>query len=344
MANSNLNLSVSYSNDDTSHLPFVERFRPKKLDDILSHENIVKTLKSFMNTKNIPHLLFYGPPGTGKTSTIDSFVAELYGIDNIEYMTMNINASEERGIEIVRNKIKQFVSTIPVYQEVDNKDIPTYKFVILDEADAMTSDAQAMLRQVMETYTFNARFCLICNYIKRIDQSLQSRCTQFKFSPLDFANVKTKVVSICNKLDINMTEDGIRTLWKLSTGDMRKVLHGLQVISINYKMIDSDVITKFQSYPTKKDIDNIYAVLLKDNFNKCMKDLNILIHEQSYTLSDIVTELGFRITDDLINKKVDKEIGCKILQHLRSAEMSIISSSSHDMQIPNVVGSFVGSR
>ena len=146
-----------------SNLPFVEKYRPVKLSDVLSHEDSIITLKKFLNCKNVPHLMFYGPSGTGKTSTIEAFVYELYGgYENVDDMVMKINASEERGIDTIRTKVKEFVSTKPL-----TKTKIKYKFVILDEADAMTGDAQAMLKHIIEKYTYNARFCLICNCIKK---------------------------------------------------------------------------------------------------------------------------------------------------------------------------------
>ena len=246
-------------NSDNKNLPFVEKFRPRTLDDIVSHQNIIKTLKNFIKIHNIPHLLFYGPPGTGKTSTIEAFVTELYGRENVEYMIMNINASEERGIEIVRNKIKDFVSNKPIYNISTNA--PIYKFVILDEADAMTLDAQAMLKHVTEVYTYNARFCLICNCIKKINTAIQSRCSIFKFAPIDLKSVKQKVNSISTEFNLQINDKSIETLWKLSNGDMRKVMHMLQVLSINNKVIDSNSITSFNSYPIPDDISIIYDAL-----------------------------------------------------------------------------------
>lgn len=321
-----------------THLPFVERFRPKKLDDVISHQDIIITLKNFISQHNIPHLMFYGPSGTGKTSTIESFVNELYGEENVEYMTMNINASEERGIEIVRNKIRNFVSTLPIYN--NNKQGPSYKFVILDEADAMTADAQAMLKQVIEHYTYNARFCLICNYIKKINIAIQSRCTTFKFSPLDFESVKKKIYDISKENKIIVTPDGIETIWKLSDGDMRKVMHMLQVISINHKKIDADIITKFQKYPTKNHVLEIYNILLKGNLHKSISILKKYVSNECYSLADIINELTHMLVNDIINKKLDKKIGGKIISNLRDVEMNLIVTSDTEIQLYGISAVF----
>lgn len=324
--------------EDNSHLPFVERFRPKKLDDVMSHTATIETLKKFIKIHNIPHLLFYGPPGTGKTSTIEAFVNELYGSENVEYMTMNINASEERGIEIVRNKIKNFVSTMPIKVNINNG--PKYKFVILDEADAMTFDAQGMLKQVIEVYTYNARFCLICNCNKKINPAIQSRCTIFNFPPLDYISVQKKINMISNEFDINVTDDGIQTIWKLSNGDMRKVMHMLQVISINSKLIDSDRVTTFQKYPTLNESEKLYNVLIQSDLKKSMNYVTHMINDKKYSLIDIINELTYRITDNIINQKLDPNIGAKLLVSLRDVEMNIIVTSDTDIQLANIVSVF----
>lgn len=332
------NKIMNVNETDNTHLPFVERFRPKKLDDVMSHQDIIITLKNFINQHNIPHLMFYGPPGTGKTSTIESFVNELYGEDNVEYMTMNINASEERGIEIVRNKIKNFVSTLPIYNNSSNG--PKYKFVILDEADAMTSDAQAVLRQVIENYTYNARFCLICNCIKKINSAIQSRCTTFKFSPLDFDSVKKKIDSISNEYGINVSSSGVQTIWKLSNGDMRKVMHMLQVISINHKKIDSNTVTKFQKYPTKSHASKLYNTLLKGDVHKSIDVLEEIVNGECYSLVDIVNEMTHLTVDNIINGNLDQRKGRVILSNLRNIEMNIIATSDTEIQMYSVAAVF----
>jgi replication factor C subunit 3/5 len=325
--------------DDKSHLPFVERFRPRTLDSVMSHSDTILILKNFLQEHNIPHLLFYGPPGTGKTSTIEAFVSELYGSDNVGYMTMNINASEERGIEIVRNKIRNFVSSMPLKSGKENKG-PNYKFVILDEADAMTFDAQGMLKQVIEYYTDNARFCLICNCNKKINPAIVSRCSVFNFPPLDYESVKKKINMIAEEFNMTVTPDGIETIWKLSNGDMRKVMHMLQVISINNKVIDAEKVTTFQKYPTQKDVDNLYKTLMEGNLHNSLSCMKKLIKEKHYSLSDVITELTYKINNDVIKQIVDANKGAKILTNMRDVEMNVIVTTDTDIQLCNLVSIF----
>lgn len=330
----------NYNNksNDRSNLPFVERFRPKTLDGIMSHGETIKILKKFITLHNIPHLLFYGPPGTGKTSTIEAFINELYGEENVEYMTMNINASEERGIEIVRNKIKNFVSTAPIHSGKPGS--PKYKFVILDEADMMTLDAQGMLKQVIEYYTDNARFCLICNFIKKINQAIQSRCTIFNFPPLDYVSVNKKIDMIAYEFDLIVTPDGVDTLWKLSNGDMRKVLHMLQVISINNKLIDSETISNFKNYPTMTIMDMIYNNLIEGDLMKSIEFIKTIIDKKQYTLFDILAELTYRVNDSIINEKIDPLKGALLITDLRDIEMNLIVTSDTDIQLMSIISAF----
>lgn len=319
-------------------LPFVERFRPKTLDEVMSHGETIKILDKFKKQHNIPHLLFYGPPGTGKTSTIEAFVNELYGDNDVDFMTMNINASEERGIEIVRNKIKNFVSTEPMI--IGNSNSPRYKFVILDEADAMTSDAQGMLKQVIEFYTDNARFCLICNCCKKINPAIRSRCTVFNFPPLDFESVKKKIQMVSNEFNLEITPDAVETIWKISNGDMRKVMHMLQVISINNKVIDSDKVTTFQKYPTKADIDKLYKTLMRGNLKTSLNYAQTLMKAKHYSLMDVLTELTHLLNTAIIDGTMDAKTGGDILIDMGDVEMNIIVTTDTNIQLTNLVSIF----
>ena len=318
-------------------LPYVERFRPKRLDDVISHENVISTLKTYLKSKRIPHLLFYGPPGTGKTSTIESFLRELYGDKYYSYMVMNINASEERGIDVVRGKIKNFVNTRPINAD---SNIPIYKFVILDEADAITAEAQAMLRIVIEKNTEYARFCLICNCIKKVNSAIQSRCKNFKFSPLDDLSVNRKIDSISKINNIEVTDSGKAMIWKLSNGDMRKVLHYLQVISMTHKVIDNQVVSEFLKYPSVECIDKILHSLMNDSL---MDSIVVLRNERkinSYSLKDIMYELSDRVFENTKEGSITGNQAIYINKKLRDIEMNMITTSETDEQLSSIASAF----
>lgn len=176
-------------------------------------------------------MLFYGPPGTGKTSTILALAKELYGPEMFRTRVLELNASDERGISIVREKVKDFArmqlsNPPPHYQ--DRYPCPPYKIIILDEADSMTQDAQSALRRTMETYSKITRFCLICNYVTRIIDPLASRCSKFRFKMLDQGNAKKRLEDIAEKENVNLEDGAVDKLIKCSEGDLRKAITFLQ--------------------------------------------------------------------------------------------------------------------
>lgn len=176
-------------------------------------------------------MLFYGPPGTGKTSTVLALAKELYGPELFKSRVLELNASDERGISIVREKVKNFARmqlSNPPPQHKDKYPCPPYKIIILDEADSMTQDAQSALRRTMETYSKITRFCLICNYVTRIIDPLASRCSKFRFKSLDQGNAKIRLEEIAQKEDVKLEAGAVDTLIKCSEGDLRKAITFLQ--------------------------------------------------------------------------------------------------------------------
>lgn len=220
---------------DPALQPWVEKYRPKTIDDVSAQEHTVAVLRRTLTSTNLPHMLFYGPPGTGKTSTILALARQLFGPDNFRSRVLELNASDERGISIVREKIKDFARQTPRAQAVssDGKSYPCppYKIIILDEADSMTQDAQAALRRIMENYARITRFCLVCNYVTRIIEPLASRCSKFRFKPLDDASTSARLASIASAENIHVPETVINTLISTSHGDLRRSITYLQSAS-----------------------------------------------------------------------------------------------------------------
>ncbi|KAI9508475.1 P-loop containing nucleoside triphosphate hydrolase protein [Russula earlei] len=212
--------------------PWVEKYRPESIDDVSSQEHIISVLQKTLSSTNLPHMLFYGPPGTGKTSTILALARQLFGPDNFRTRVLELNASDERGISIVREKIKNFARQTPRAETVasDGKKYPCppYKIIILDEADSMTQDAQAALRRIMENYARITRFCLVCNYVTRIIEPLASRCSKFRFKPLDNSSARQRLEHIAAVEQIPVDHSVISALISTSSGDLRRAITYLQ--------------------------------------------------------------------------------------------------------------------
>ena len=219
------------------------------------HQDILATINKFVDTnvcsstlgpaflltyiKRLPHLLLYGPPGTGKTSTILALARRIYGAKNMRQMVLELNASDDRGIDVVREQIKTFASTKQIFTMTPNSNgstsIAAYKLIILDEADAMTSTAQMALRRIMEKYTANTRFCVIANYTHKLSPALLSRCTRFRFSPLKEVDIRVLVDKVIVEENVHISPDATGALVKLSKGDMRRALNVLQACHASSK-------------------------------------------------------------------------------------------------------------
>ncbi|KAK3675833.1 Subunit of heteropentameric Replication factor C (RF-C) [Recurvomyces mirabilis] len=216
--------------------PWVEKYRPKSLDDVTAQDHTVTVLRRTLQSANLPHMLFYGPPGTGKTSTVLALAKQLYGPELIKSRVLELNASDERGISIVREKVKDFARMQlsnppagPAGEEYRKKyPCPPYKIIVLDEADSMTQDAQSALRRTMETYSKITRFCLICNYVTRIIDPLASRCSKFRFKSLDEVNAGKRLQDIAKLENVPLEDGVVDTLLRCSEGDLRKAITFLQ--------------------------------------------------------------------------------------------------------------------
>ncbi|PGH14900.1 hypothetical protein AJ79_02763 [Helicocarpus griseus UAMH5409] len=224
--------------DNTRLQPWVEKYRPKTLDDVASQEHTVTVLQRTLQASNLPHMLFYGPPGTGKTSTILALAKSLFGPALYRSRILELNASDERGITIVREKIKDFARmqlshppTAPTADGTNYRDkypCPPFKIIILDEADSMTQDAQSALRRTMERYSRITRFCLVCNYVTRIIDPLASRCSKFRFKALDGAAAGGRLEEIARLEKLRLAEGVVGTLIRCSEGDLRRAITFLQ--------------------------------------------------------------------------------------------------------------------
>jgi len=218
-------------------IPWTEKYRPNNISDIYTQNNINRVLNYCIENNNIPNLLLYGHPGTGKTSTILAICRQLFGSSNVKNRTFMLNASDDRGINIVREKIKQFANTsISDYKFIDEEtekecQSPSFKVIILDEADNMTIDAQSALRRIMETTAKTTRFCIICNNVNKIIEPIGSRCVKFRYIPLSYDNIEMKLNQIIKLEGLNIDSKIKNNIIIESGGDARKAINILECIS-----------------------------------------------------------------------------------------------------------------
>ncbi|KAL2889400.1 replication factor c [Ceratocystis lukuohia] len=280
--------------------PWVEKYRPKTLDDVAAQDHTTTILRKTLHASNLPHMLFYGPPGTGKTSTILALAKELYGPEMIKSRVLELNASDERGISIVREKVKDFARmqlTNPPSHYKDKYPCPPFKIIILDEADSMTQDAQSALRRTMETYSKITRFCLICNYVTRIIDPLASRCSKFRFKSLDQGNAKKRLEEIAAKEGVLVDDGAIDALIKASDGDLRKSITFLQSAArlVGAKPKDGDGDEAMdpgttQSMVTVKIIEDIAGVIPDATVDHLLEAIRPNPRQEAYPRISAVVE------------------------------------------------------
>jgi replication factor C subunit 2/4 len=320
-----------------SKVPWVDKYRPKKLDDIVQQEEIKTILKKSLICKNLPHLLLYGPPGTGKTSIILACCYELFGPKIFSDRVIELNASDERGINIVRTKITDFARKSLCNPDI-NYPSPDFKIIILDEADAMTNEAQSALRKVIEEFSSTTRFCFICNYINQIIDPIISRCMKFRFKPILEKNIITKLEEICLKENFNIENKILKKIYYISKGDVRKSIMILQNLKYIYDFQDSKIsvqdIYNMTGYVSKKLIKKIYMKCTDPSCNliNIMKYVDYL-KLKGYPVNSILFTLNEIVLEDMELSDGDKS---KIFYNMSITEKKLNDGSDEFIQLLNV--------
>ncbi|XP_052202462.1 replication factor C subunit 5 [Diospyros lotus] len=320
---------------DAKATPWVEKYRPQSLADVAAHRDIIDTIDRLTSENRLPHLLLYGPPGTGKTSTILAVARKLYGAQ-MHNMVLELNASDDRGIDVVRQQIQDFAST----QSFSFCGKSSVKLVLLDEADAMTKDAQFALRRVIEKYTKNTRFSLICNHVNKIIPALQSRCTRFRFAPLDAIHVTERLKHVIQSEELDVTESGLAALVRLSNGDMRKALNILQSTHMASQQITEEAVYLCTGNPLPKDIEQISHWLLNESFAVGFRRISEIKARKGLALVDIVRE----VTMFVFKIKMPSDVRVQLINDMADIEYRLSFGCNDKLQLGSLFSTFARAR
>lgn len=298
---------------------WTEKYRPKKINEVIGQKETIKRLKSFVLKGSIPNLLFAGQAGTGKTTTAHCLVNELFGNhDNF----VELNASDERGIDTIRVKIKDFARTRPIGEA-------KFKIILLDEADALTKDAQQALRRTMEKYSGTCRFILDCNYSSKLIEPIQSRCVIFRFKPLSESEVAEGLEKVAKSEGLKLEDDAVKEIFKECEGDMRRGINVLQACaSINSEISDKTVL-EVVGKAKRKDISELLTLAISGKFLDSRKKLYNLIIEQGVSPDDLLKQTY----SEIFELEVSDDDKIKIIKLLADYEFRIVEGSNPLIQI-----------
>lgn len=308
---------------------WVDKYRPQTFDEIVGQKEFVSRIKAFVESKNMPHLLFAGTPGTGKTTTALVIAKELYGRDNLQGNFLELNASDERGIDVIRNQIKEFAKMQSLVE------IP-YKIIVLDEADSLTKEAQQALRRTMERYSATCRFILACNELSKLIDPIQSRCVIFKFKGLKDEDLEELMEKISKEESLTFKDKAKERLIEISRGDVRKLENTLQAASVINKEISVELLNEVTNAVEIKELDTMIQATLNGEFKKA-RELMVKL-KAVYGLSAL--EILKEIYNVVLNLDIEESKLVKLVDKIGTIEFRLVEGSDEELQLQVLLAMF----
>ncbi|MDR3102132.1 MAG: replication factor C small subunit [Methanocalculaceae archaeon] len=309
---------------------WIEKYRPRSLLEITGQREIVERLQSYVKSRALPHLLFTGSAGVGKTTCAVALAREMFG-DTLSRNFRELNASDERGIDVVRNQIKQFARTSPLGDA-------TFKILFLDEADALTQDAQAALRRTMENYAETCRFILSCNYSSKIIDPIQSRCAIYRFRPLDDEAIIEELHHIAVIEGITIAENAYAAIIYIAQGDMRKAINALQGAAIVSSRVTAENVYAITSNARPEEIEGLMTVALSGDFETAERTLRTLMYDRGIAPNELLNQM-YRMISTCAS--IDRWMRVCLIDHLGETDFRLSEGADADIQMDALLARFV---
>ncbi len=314
---------------DESHTIWIEKYRPVTLAEIVGQDEIVERLQSYVKAGSLPHLLFTGSAGVGKTTAAVALAREFFGEAwNLNFREMN--ASDERGIDVVRNQIKQFARTSPLGGA-------EFKILFLDEADALTPDAQAALRRTMESYAQTCRFILSCNYSSKIIDPIQSRCAIYRFRPLDDAAITEEMARIAKREGLTVEPEAEKAILFIAQGDMRKAINALQGVAIVSPTITEQRLFEITAHARPAEIEDLLKTALCGDFEGAEATLSELLNHRGIAPLELLHQI-YRV---VLDRPMDRGLKVALISRMGEADFRISEGADSEIQMEALIAGFV---
>ena len=302
-------------------LPWTEKYRPKTLDDVIGQKLVVERLKSFVERGNFPNMIFAGSPGVGKTACAIAMARDLYG-DNMVGAFRELNASDARGIDVIRGDVKEFAKTISIAK------VPI-KIIFLDESDALTADAQHALRRTMEVFSSETRFIFSANYASKIIEPIQSRCVVFRFKPLTEEEMRAYIKRIVGAEKLNLDDKALDALIYVGDGDLRRLTNVLQSASTQHKRITESSIYDIAARARPKEIIAMLKYAVSADFTNARNELDNLMLKQGMSAEDILTQCYREVQ----NLSIDERMKLNIIKDIGEYNFRIVEGANERIQL-----------